>query len=488
MAYFSGHLDDEWDRSGKMAAITGTNGADFLDGTNEADVIDGLADDDVIRGRGGDDVLHGGDGDDTLLGGDGRDELYGGDGNDRLFSRGDSYFFETDRVLSGGAGDDILSFQPGNMGLVGELPMTLIDGGSGIDTFSILAGGPMVIDLSDVSSPQTFYSYVNNTSERSWGITLVDVERLEFRSSGGSYGNDITGGALDDTLSGGRSSSDILRGGGGDDILSGGGGGRDTLLGGSGDDHLSLDLNDILIDGGDGIDTIFFSGYYPASQTMIFSLEDPSAEQTLLGATVRNVERIGAYSYGTRGDDVVTGGDYDDVFDGWNGNDIIRGGGGDDVLGGDLPGPGLGDGEVYGFPGDDQVYGDAGSDVINGHRGDDLLFGGEGDDWLSGDEGDDVLDGGEGADELSGGSGADIFVFAPGDLGFSFATRDKIHDYEMGLDQLDLTAFADATITISNEGNYARVKFDFDGDHRTDALIQVATLGGGTLTMDDLLL
>lgn len=443
-----------------MAVISGTDGPDILRGTADDDVIEGLGGDDQIRGFGG------------------RDELYGGDGNDRLDGTSDSNFYVVDAVLAGGAGDDWLrpiSF--GSTGNPDDPPITLVDGGSGIDTVRIETSLAMTIDLSDPATPRTFYTYVNVPLQPYFGITLVNVERIEYSSSSVSYGDNITGGAYDDNLSGGRA-DDILRGGAGDDILRGNDG-RDTLLGGSGNDHLSMGIGDILIDGGDGIDSIHFSGFYSAYSPVVFSLADPSVEQTLFGTTVRNVESISGYSYGSRVDDVITGGAHDDVFSGWAGDDVLRGGGGDDQLDGDIPG--------FGDAGNDEIYGDAGSDTITGAGGNDILYGGSDADRLSGDDGDDTLIGGEGADELWGGSGADVFVFAPGDVGLAYALRDKIEDFEVGIDRIDLSAFTGAVVTLVH-GAYDRVKIDFDGDLRTDALIQVKTVGGAALTMDDLVL
>ena len=64
-----------------------------------------------------------------------------------------------------------------------------------------------------------------------------------------------------------------------------------------------------------------------------------------------------------------------------------------------------------------------------------------GGDRLTGSEGDDVLAGGPGA-VLSGGDGADIFVLRPGAAGSRSSIR--ISDFEVGVDQLDLSAFAGA--------------------------------------------
>ena len=77
--------------------------------------------------------------------------------------------------------------------------------------------------------------------------------------------------------------------------------------------------------------------------------------------------------------------------------------------------------------------------------GDDVLNGGAGDDGVRGGKGNDVLNGGSGDDDLWGGSGADSFVFADGG-------QDKIHDFEPGIDQIDVSAygFADAAAVLAS--------------------------------------
>lgn len=81
------------------------------------------------------------------------------------------------------------------------------------------------------------------------------------------------------------------------------------------------------------------------------------------------------------------------------------------------------------------VEGGAAADVLSGTAADDILVGGAGDDRLSGGAGRDILIDGAGDDRLIGGSGADVFVLAPDGL------RDKVMDFEIGIDRLDLSAF-----------------------------------------------
>ena len=108
---------------------------------------------------------------------------------------------------------------------------------------------------------------------------------------------------------------------------------------------------------------------------------------------------------------------------------------------------------LWGLGGDDTIRGDGFAPGISGSGsgadqyigGDDEIDGGEGDDWLAG---------GHGADWLWGGPGADRFVFGTHipldpnyitptiyvlDTGVGEGARDVIHDFEQGVDLIDLS-------------------------------------------------
>ena len=108
----------------------------------------------------------------------------------------------------------------------------------------------------------------------------------------------------------------------------------------------------------------------------------------------------------------VTGSAGRDTFVGYGGNDTLFGAGGRDML---LAG--------------------AGHDLVKGGAGNDMVYGGLGNDILYGGLGNDKLVGGHGKDSLTGGAGADVFVFAAG------AGRDKIHDFDVVRDKIDLRSF-----------------------------------------------
>ncbi len=102
-------------------------------------------------------------------------------------------------------------------------------------------------------------------------------------------------------------------------------------------------------------------------------------------------------------------------------------------------------------PGSTFIGGDS-LDVIIGSAGDDTIFGMGRNDILDGGAGNDRLVDGRGRDVLTGGSGADIFEF------IEDGKRDKITDFELGIDRLDFSdyefiySYLDLTIRSRPDG------------------------------------
>ena len=142
-------------------------------------------------------------------------------------------------------------------------------------------------------------------------------------------------------------------------------------------------------------------------------------------------------------------------------------------------------GEVQLFIGSDSEHGitrfsltlDNGSNVIEGGKTNDILTGTAGDDTiygyghrdtLHGEGGDDRLHDGRGRDEMWGGSGADVFVFTKD------RSLDKIMDYELGTDLIDLSDYpllyhiSDLVITPTADGAIIDVNGDLIEIHSTD--------------------
>ncbi|MDO5648936.1 MAG: hypothetical protein Q4G20_13505, partial [Paracoccus sp. (in: a-proteobacteria)] len=102
----------------------------------------------------------------------------------------------------------------------------------------------------------------------------------------------------------------------------------------------------------------------------------------------------------------------------------------------------------------DRLYGGAGHDRLDGGGGNDVLVGGSGNDSLYGGAGRDTLDGGTGRDHLYGGAGADSFVFARKD-GWA-----RIHDWEDGLDRIELRGASWSALSVKRSGADVIVEWD----------------------------
>ncbi|KCV32003.1 putative bifunctional hemolysin/adenylate cyclase, partial [Bordetella bronchiseptica 00-P-2796] len=354
-------LSREWVR--KASAL----GVDYYDnvrnvenviGTSMKDVLIGDAQANTLMGQGGDDTVRGGDGDDLLFGGDGNDMLYGDAGNDTLY---------------GGLGDDTLEGGAGNdwFGQTQAREHDVLRGGDGVDTVDysqtgahagIAAGRIGLGILADLGAGRV--DKLGETGSSAYdtvsGIENVVGTELADRITGDAQANVLRGAGGADVLAGGEG-DDVLLGGDGDDQLSGDAG-RDRLYGEAGDDWFFQDAANAgnLLDGGDGNDTVDFSGpgrgldagakgvFLSLGKGFASLMDEPETSNVL-----RHIEN----AVGSARDDVLIGDAGANVLNGLAGNDVLSGGAGDDVL-----------------------LGDEGSDLLSGDAGNDDLFGGQGDD------------------------------------------------------------------------------------------------------------
>jgi Ca2+-binding RTX toxin-like protein len=260
-----------------------------------------------------------------------------------------------------------------------------------------------------------------------------------------SVGDEISGGAGNDWMSG-LGGNDSLYGGAGNDTLLGGGGddeaygglGNDNFIGGSGP-------GDDYYDGEQGSDAVTF---FSATQTVTVNLTTGTATGAEIGSdTLVNIENV----YGGSGNDSLTGDDLANTLFGSAGNDTLIGNGGNDFLDG-----AAGNDTMQGGTGNDTYVVDSASDVVTelagqgtdlvrtsvnfnlganvenltqlgsanlnssgntlanvmtGNSGNNALSGGDGNDTISGGGGNDFLNGGLGNDTLTGGAGNDSFLF-----------------------------------------------------------------------------
>ena len=387
-----GTADFSFDRSTFTAIDVQAGGGDDevvvdqIDGTFTDDTItiDGGRGDDTIRGGDGDDVLIGGSGDDVVSGGRGNDTIQLGGGEDETaWNPGDA----SDSIDGGGGRDRLdfngsnaaehiaLSSSGGNAVLtrdVAAVTMTLHD----VDTVAITTlGSADTVTVGDLTGSGTKHVAVDLGGADLAPDTVVvqetsDADMIDLDSTNGAQ--IVDGNGADVQVTGGEAANDVFE--------------IDTL---GGDDTVSDSVAvpgtiPFLVDGGDGSDTVRYSGTQAADQIGVASIGTGVVAFTPNGAPVetKNVENLQVSGLG--GDDTVTaqngiagftaltidGGDGNDTIHGGDGNDVLLGGSGDDVVDG-----GRGNDQAQLGSGDDHFVWDPGdaSDTVDGQGGDDTL-------------------------------------------------------------------------------------------------------------------
>ena len=281
----------------------------------------------------GDLALHGSPHADTLTGNAGANLLLGGGGDD---------------TLSGGAGDDRL---------YAGIGFTRLDGGPGADWLAGHTGEDYA---------RAYEWAVYDTSPEGVSVSLAAGTGMGGDAEGDIlHGIDgLVGSPHADTLTGNARGNELF-GGAGDDTLNGGGlspGHWDYLEGGPGADTL---IGDPAPPAG----AITLAGYRASPGAVTVSLHD---------GTAQGGDADGDAFEAVNG---LMGSPHDDTLAGDNRTNLLAGAGGDDTL--------------AGHGGNDVLHGDA----LAGQRGgNDTLDGGAGDDWLHGGPGADALSGGDGQD------------------------------------------------------------------------------------------
>lgn len=337
-------------------------------------------------------------------------------------------------------------------------------------------GGVAEITFTASASGRIWFAAGTSTYEqlntRETGGFFLQVISDAVAVNGTGANEHLTGGEVDNRISG-QGGNDSVYGAGGDDLVMGGSG-NDLVDGGEGNDSLRGEAGNDTFSGGAGIDTADFTG----ARAVRIDLSRSGAQNTGHGNdTFVSIENV----QGSSANDAITGNGGANLLIGGAGNDSLRGGGGADSLQGDagndllIGGAGkdwliftggravtvnlsqsraqtTGHGtdtireveNILGAGGRDRLTGNGGANVLDGGAnndrlagggGNDRLIGGKGKDQLSGGRGRDVLNGGEGNDVLSGGAGADRFEFTRG------MDTDRVTDFRNNTDELALSGF-----------------------------------------------
>lgn len=300
--------------------IDGGAGADALTlGTGNATVLGGAGDDRIMALGAGDNRLDGGDGADSMAGGAGNDTYVVDNPGDEVTERSGqgtdtveawiSYAL-TDNVeklvLQGhdaidGTGNGLDNVITGNDAANildgGEGSDTLI-GGLGDDTYVVRSSGDIIVEGANGGTDTV-------QSASTYSLAGTNLENLTLTGSDAINGT-------------GNEANNILMGNAGANILDGGAG-SDTMIGGNGNDTYYVnDVNDKVIEYGNGGDDIVYSSVsYVAAGTYVEAV-------TLTGHAANDVCGNGL-------DNILTGNDAANLMNGSRGADTMIGGAGSDT-------------------------------------------------------------------------------------------------------------------------------------------------------------
>lgn len=329
------------------------------------------------------------------------------------------------------------------------------------------------LGLGHSSDPDAIMYFATNAT---LALTADDIAGIGAIYGAATSGQELTGTAGNDTISG-TAGNDLIKGLDGHDFLVGfggsdriyGGGGNDQLLAGTGDtgnDLLYGEAGNDTLGGGAGNDTLVGG---TGSDVLFGGAGDDWLDVGIHDAFTSDGANITNTAWAGTGADQVSGDNTADTLGGGSGNDTLAGYGGNDILfGGKDSAPDASNRDLFfGDVGDDRIYGGSDHDMIYGDAGNDTLFGGDGNDTLNGGDGIDELWGGAGNDSLTGSVGADLFGFVAG------SGTDRIADFELGVDQLDLS---DTTTNFVNAASVTAASTD------TGAGLQIS-LGGGAVVV-----
>ena len=399
--------------NGQIENLIGGAGNEDVHGGSAANFIQG----DPLDVAGSADAIDSRGGNDTVVGAGGSDWIYGGLDNDLLFGDIDPFgqdqgnYAQGDDTVHGDEGNDTVYGGFGTNSLSGDDGYDTVDYSGFFDDFGnvtyrivayLEANSVVVYARDSFDGTETIVATdVVSTFEVIRGTGGADLIHGRYTFAPGEYqGNEIHGGAGNDSLTG-SNGVDALFGGDGTDILDDydnnipGTTGVDLLNGGNGDDYYMVrQATTVIIETSTG-------GYDRVTSNVSYTL-GANVEALFLtafnGDTNGTGNNLANQIEGSQANNDLSGLDGADNILGNAGIDTLRGGNGADTLFGGTEGD-----QLLGANKDDVLYGEAGADSLYGGTENDRLYGGAQADFLQG---------GLGRDVLRGGTGADTFYFA----------------------------------------------------------------------------
>ena len=351
----------------------------------------------TLSGTSSDEVLLGGSGSDTITSGTGTDILVGYSGDDTITIDGAG-----DKTVDGGPGTDSLTISYGSITSMGDFTVgvsgdytsltdadgnvilyknieTLVVGGNSyVGVYAGLGTNGSTFNTSGMYYDPESFNADSSLDTLNFGNNIISSAYFDATNNeaylygyGEGNGSHLTVGSLSslgyssgDLTVYGTEFNDLISGGSslgapGDLTVYGYGGfdiidmsqrtGNDTVDAGSGDDIVYVQLlrlreMTLLLDGGAGTDTLFFTS---TSSAITYTLNT---------SPTTNFETV----YASNGDDSLTGDAGDNRLVGYAGADTLTGGAGDDELFGHFPA--VGNPPIYENEVDsnDALYGGAG--------------------------------------------------------------------------------------------------------------------------------
>lgn len=328
-----------------------------------------------------------------------------------------------------------------------------VDGLAGFDIINVDASATRMDYFSVSMSHDGIVTFTAASGAGSPTLKFVNFEEIKFNDVymflGGAGNDTVTGTSFVENLYG-FDGNDTIDGGASNDRMYGGAGNDTYVLSGTGDTVIEL--------APDGVDTIQIGVTYSLADTDGAGVNGGNVENLVLTGTKAADGTGNALNNSITGNDAInflSGGDGDDVLNGGLGIDTYDGGSGNDTFIVDNSAELITELATGGKKDAVQsavsfILGDNIENLVLTGTANTDGTGNTGKNAIAGNKGDNHLTGGRGADTLTGGGGKDVFVYSAANESLVAAKHDRIKDFAVGVDKIDLSAIDADAITKGN--------------------------------------